>query len=600
MARRTLFIVAVLILLMAACGPAATPPPPTIAEARAPTATTVPATKAPAAATATPARGTAIPATQPPSTPKPTPTIARAPAGPKSGGTLRTVIDQREPRSWDGWFIKSGSREVRTRHNLVFSQLFTTPVTPETDCGMVVTPELVKSWQWLQDNLLEIKIHEGVKFHNKPPVNGRELTAQDVAWSANQFIIENTAKGLEPLAPVVTKIEATGPYTVQFRTDGPQPLLVTEGLTAPYGSLVLPREALDEKGLWGDPAKSYIGSGPFMFDKHVPGVSTNFVKHPDYFKKGLPYLDTVRMMIMPDSSTRIATLRSGALDLLFAPIPAAAALPLQGVAGIVVQSCPPDSTFAGRIQFRADQPPFDDVRVRRALQLAIDRDGLLKSVLLGQGITSPHTPREVLNHKPGWDELPPEVAQWVKYDPQRARQLLAEYKAANPGKLPAEIPMMLSTGRGSPYNELAEALTGLLQAAGFNVKPHWVPELEWAYFIASGNFGKDQLAFGPINVTSPLDGLAYWWSKSYEATNRTRIRDPEVDRLVDMFMRETDLKKGELAYKQLVTRVIDQAWEPTLGVFPLEFYGSRDYVKNFRGGSRYFTNTYLEILWLDR
>ncbi len=588
MKRRILVWTGTIGLLLAACGPAAT-------------ATPVPTTSVAAVATATPATSRPTPVGGlPTSTPQPTAAATVAPTGAKSGGTVKMIADYREPRSWDGWQIKSGSRDVRTRHNMVFSMLFVNPATPQTDCRLSVTQELVKSWQWLRDDLLEIKILEGVKFHNKAPVNGRELTAEDVAWSANQFVIKDTIKGLEPLAPFVTKVEATGPYTVQFQTKGPQPLLVSEGLTDKYGALVVPREVVDDKGRWNDPAKSYIGSGPFMFEKHIPGISTNFVKHPAYFKKGLPYLDAVRFMVMPDVSTRIATLRSGAIDLVFSPIPAAIALDLKKGSGVNIQSCPPATTYAGRMQFLTDQPPFNDVRVRRALQMSIDRDGLVKSILLGQGITAPHSPREVLNHQPGWDELPPEVAQWVKYDPQRAKQLVAEYKAEQPGKFPTEVGLFLSTGRSSPFPEMAEAMVSLLQAVGFNAKPHWVPEIEWTHFISTGDFGKDQLAFGPLNFDSPLDSLAYWWSKSYPATNRSHIKDSEVDRLIDSFMRETDLKKGELIYKQLVIRVLDQAWEPAAGAYPLEFYGSRDYVKNFRGGDQYYTSTTTEVLWLDK
>ncbi|MBI2918515.1 MAG: ABC transporter substrate-binding protein [Chloroflexi bacterium] len=579
-----------LALVLAACGSAATATPRPQA-----TPTTAP-TAAPVAATASPKPTVAPPpgATLPPA-PRATPTAAPA-AAIKSGGTLNAVIEPREPRGWDGWYWKSGAGDVRWRHNLVFSQLFNMAPTAEKPCTPVFRPELAQSWNWVTDRTLEVKLPQGVKFHNKPPVNGREMTSDDVVWSATRFIKEDTIRSLEATAPHVTKIEATDRYTVRFHLDVPLPTFLTEGLTTYYGALILPREVVDEKGRWIDPAKSYIGTGPFAFKEHVPGVRSTFVKNPEFFKKGLPYLDTIRGMVIPDIATQVASLRSGAIDMIYdAPAPIAAAL--KGQRGMAIDSCPGLGSIPARIHFDSSKPPFNDVRVRRAVQIAMDREGMVKAVLQGQGVTGPHYSPTISPYWVGWDELPPEVAQWVKYDPQRARQLLAE--AGYPKGFDAG--MKVNSGYTSPFPELTEAVVGLLRDAGINVKPHYMTSVEYAGFTNSGDWGADLLSFGQIGEASaPISYATAWYSTAPLTLNYGRISDPEVDRLLDQILLETNLDKQMQLFKQMNLRMIDQAWQPTPGTFPMEFTAMRDTVRGFSGRTYQRSSTYLEQMWLDQ
>ncbi|MBI2916940.1 MAG: hypothetical protein HYY01_03015 [Chloroflexi bacterium] len=587
----------IMALLLAACGPAATATPQPTATPRS-VATAVPtiAPTAVAGPTAAPTPGAkATPVTAPTATPKPQPTAAPA-TGIKTGGTLRMANDPREPRGWDRWAWKSGARDVSIRAYLNFNQLVTYATSLEVPCQLGVRAELAESWKWVNDRTLEMKLRQGVKFQNKPPINGREMTADDVVWSATRFIKEDTIRGLEQIAPHVEKIEKIDKYGVRFVLDGPMPSFLTEGLTSEYGSLILPQEVVDEKGRWTDPAKSYIGTGPWAFKEHVPGVRSSFVKNPGYFKKGLPYMDGVDLLIVPEISTQVATLRSGALDIIF-DVPVAMALALKAARGIATPSCPQLGIIPGRFYFRVDQKPFNDVRVRRAVQMAIDREGIVKSILQGQGVTAPHYPVQIYKGNAGWDELPPEVAQWVKFDPQRARQLLAE--AGYPTGL--EMGLKFSTGYTTPYPEIAEAVTGMLQQVGFKVKPRYVSSIEWAHFSNTGDFGDDQLTFGLISsLYVPTSQFSTWHSQGPISANRSGINDPEVDKLVEEILVQTDQNRADQLYKKLSLRLIDQAWEPNSGAFPMLFGALRDYVKDWAGGYQYFSAGYTEGLWLDK
>lgn len=580
--KRTIPWLAAVALLLAACAPAATAIPQPQPTAKAPTAIPGPTVAPPPGATATPV-SKATP-TSPP--------VARI----KTGGTLRMANDPREPRGWDRWAWKSGARDVSIRAYMNFSQLVSHAATPDKPCQVSLRGDLAESWKWVDDRTLEMKLRQGVKFQNKPPVNGRELTADDVVWSATRFIKEDTVRGLEQIAPHVLKIEKVDRYNVRFILDGPMPGFVSEGLTIEYGGLILPPEVVDEKGRWEDPRKSYIGTGPFTFKEHVPGVRSSFVKHPDYFKKGLPYLDGVDLLIVPEISTQVATLRSGSLDIIY-EVPVPMALALKPVSGIKINACPQLAVISGRFYFRTDQRPFSDVRVRRALQMSIDREGMTKAIFQGQGVTAPHYPVEISAAYAGWDELPPEVAQWVKYSPERAKQLLAE--AGYPRGL--EVGLKFSSGYRTPYPEIAQAVVGFFETVGITAKSRYVSSIEWAHFSNTGDFGEDGLAFGQISsLHTPMSNFSAWHSQGPISANRSRIKDPELDKLIDQIMVEIDQNKFIQLSKKLSIRLIDQAWEPTSGTFPTQFNVMRDYVKDWAGPHQYYSGTYTEALWMDK
>ena len=573
-----------LAVVLAACAPA---------QEATPTPTRPPPT--PMSTPATPPTPVPVGVTPPPAIPTPTPAkppVVKA----KAGGYLRMVNDYRDPIAWDRWARKDGGRDVSTRTYMVFSQLVAPVARPDNPCTLEVVPDLADSWRWLDDRTLEIKLRQGVKFHNKPPVSARELTSADVVWSATQFMKENTIRGMERTATLVTKIEAPDRYTVRFTLASPLPSFLTEGLTSEYGAQILPPEVADKEGRWPDPAKSYIGTGPFMFKEYRPAVRTSFVKNPEYFKKGLPYLDAIDFMGIPDMSTQVAALRSGTLDLVYS-VPAALALPLKGIRGIEVLSCPQSAATPGRFYFRTDLRPFNDVRVRRAVQMSIDRQGLVDAVLLGQGVTTPHYPALLWPGYLRWEELPPEVAQWVKYDPKRARELLAE--AGYPKGFDAG--MMVNSAYTTPYPQMAEAIVGFLRDIGINTKANYLTSVEFIARIGAGDFADNLMIFGYVSaLTTPTVNLDGWRGKGPVSQNRSRINDPELDKVIDQFLVEADPKKSQELFKRLELRLIDQAWEPTAGAFTMQFTGMRNYVKDFAGPHQYYSGTYLEALWLDK
>ncbi len=576
--RRTLTVASIMVLLLAACGPGA---------ASTPAATAAP--RATAASTATPQPG-ATPAST--VTAKPTPTAApAAQATPKSGGTL-VMWNRQDPRNYDGHSIKSGGYDTRIMHNLVFSLLLTYPSTKETQCLLSIRPEAAESYQWVSDTILEIKLRKGIKFQNRPPVNGREVTAQDVVYSMDRGIKQDRIRGSEGMAPYLKKIEALDRYTVRFETDRPLPSLLSDGLASMYGAVILPSEVVEPYGGWNDPRKSYIGSGPYTFSEHVPGVKVVFDKHKDYFKPGLPYADRIVQLIVPDPSTMLATVASGKMDIAQDRVD----LPLARATARMpqkpqVQRCPHTSP-RNRLAMRTDLAPFNDVRVRRAISMAIDREGLIKSVLEGEGeIGAPFGPIHPWFISP--KDLPAETRKYLEYNPQEAKRLLAE------AGYPTGFNVTIATNSlyGTIYLGFVQGVADELSKVGIKAKIEMQESVAFGRTTAVGDYPSMAVTSDSISeVYLAFSGLT---PAADFNLNKNHIADPELRKLYEQLAVAVDDKKArDIAYK-LQVKVVDEAMDLRLPSY-YDYSIIQPWVKGYYMNVARYTSTWAEALWLDR
>jgi peptide/nickel transport system substrate-binding protein len=295
----------------------------------------------------------------------PTPADAQQP---KRGGVFR--IAEREAPSLDPHL--SISFLTHSYVSMSYSQLVRFPNGPEqkspTDFSIV--PDLAEKWTVSRDGrVYTFQLRRGVRFHNKPPVNAREVTADDVKYSLERFMAKSAFRTrFEP----VTGVDVVDRYTVRVTLKEPYAPFLNH-LANPSFCAILPREVEDRFKDFNTP-EAVIGTGPFVLKSYDKGVRVVFERNPDYFMKGLPYLDGVVIDITPDAAARVAVLRSGKAELphiwgWISPEEAKA-----------VQKTNPELTLTPYliiglpyISFRTDQPPFNDVRVRRAVSLALDR-----------------------------------------------------------------------------------------------------------------------------------------------------------------------------------------------------------------------------------
>ncbi|MBI2918419.1 MAG: ABC transporter substrate-binding protein [Chloroflexi bacterium] len=593
--RRRVLIAAlgILALLAAACGPAATATPtsapPTIARPTlAPTSPPVTGT------TPTPTRAAGV--TPSPTTPTPAPTAAppTGAAAPKAGGVLKTYL-RSEIAAWDPVKEITGSFHLRSVEKSVFSSLLAR-YAEETPCADDYNPVLVKSWKWVDNTTLEVVLQQGIKFHNKPPVNGRELTAEDVIWSWQRILAVNPR--LQAVKDGVKEIVAVDRYTVRFITSTPLPAL-PPALGESTTPNILAKEAGDfaKDAQWGDwtlPEKSYIGSGPFMFKQNVPGVKVVLEKHPDYFKKGQPYLNGVEFHVLPDMSTRTAALISGKIDVWYAEAPIAPVQTLRKTAPQMwVQQCPLLQVPVMAVG-RTDQAPFNDVRVRRAVLLAMDQAGMIKTAFLGEGAPSGVLPAfgsaVYLTPK----EFPPELRKYLEPNPSESKKLLAE--AGFPNGF--ETTVTYYPGYGSPFNEITEAFVSALADVGIKARQRGLERGAYNTTKSTGNF--EGILLTKQQVYEPTSAFDMFYSKTPPALNVGRTNDPELDPLIEEYWRTVDKDKSLDLAKRIQYRILDQAWNFQL---PAQFDYSigHPYVKGYiKGGYESTTGPKFERVWLDK
>ncbi len=366
----------------ATAAPPAEPEPTTAAPPTVPTPT---ATPAPPASTAQPSVG---------ATPMPREL--------RYGGELSLAV--RDDPFADGFSPFESVSLAKTQINtLIFSRLFR-----RTASG--IEPDLAEAWDVSDDGReWVIQIRQDARFHD-----GRPVTADDVLYSVEAFL----TRGVPP-NPVIESMFKIDDFTIggRFRREFrrlPGQLVHDQAIIVQLGML-------EEEVLLG----KLVGSGPFVPIEYDRGGQLLMKRNPDYYETGRPYVDRIRILFVHDRATMLAAFGSGQLDFL----DVAYTHGLPRLTQKELETIPPDdsnivsvplqSTFA--VWFDTQSAPFGDVRIRRAIWLAIDQPLVNRVVWEGQGELQNPVLQAIF---PYWAGQPNEL--WHKYDPDRARQLLAE------------------------------------------------------------------------------------------------------------------------------------------------------------------------------
>jgi len=298
---------------------------------------------------------------------------------------------------------------------------------------------LAESWEILDPTTFVFHIRQGVHWHDKPPMNGREFTAYDVEHHYNRFLGMGqfseagpgyTIDGLEELDFV--SIEAIDKWTVVFKTEDADMWTLSQILTHHCVSRIYPPEVIDLYGNMED-WNNQVGTGPFMVTDYVEGSSLTFEKNPNYWgydekypENRLPYVDRIRLLTIPDEAARLAALRSGKLDLITTAISSV------DVVDSLARTNPEIVQYTYRggdggvngYCINQELPILGDVRVRTALQMAIDLETINDLYYKGRGFWKPMgSIGDPMHHIP-FDEWPEDVKQEYTYNPAGAEALL--------------------------------------------------------------------------------------------------------------------------------------------------------------------------------
>ena len=363
------------------------------------------------------------------------PTSTRAQA-PKRGGTLSV-------RAWDPpHFDPMLTVSYKTHVALSFthSRLLKHRAGPGVQPGTFpIEGDLAESWTQPNETTYVFKLRRGVRWHPKPPVNGRELTADDVVYSVERFLqVKGNANAY--MLRAVDKVEAVDRHTVRFTLKEPFAWFL-DMLANPLAVAIVAKECVEKFGDLKKP-EAVVGTGPWMLDSYRPNVGMTFVRHPQYFVPGLPHIDRVELFVDEDNASRMAAFLTGKYDLGWEYQATINRTDWVQIKDTLKQRRPNlrtlefPSNVMPHVSMRTDQPPFNDVRVRQAMSLALDRPAIIDSVYEGVGVVNPPVPAALREWTLPIDQLG-EGARYYKHDPAEAKRLLAA--AGHPNGFPMSL-----------------------------------------------------------------------------------------------------------------------------------------------------------------
>ena len=236
-----------------------------------------------------------------------------------------------------------------------------------------VEPELGAKWEQPTPVEYVFTLQPGVKWQNKPPVNGRALTADDIVYTLSRARTDDPKFYSRSLLSLVDRIEAPDKATVKITTKSADASTLNKLSAENLG--IMAREVL-EKYPKPTTEASAVGTGPFIMKSVEEKVGADYVRNPDYWKPGLPYLDGIRVKAFSEALSAWAAFTAGQMDVALAPPTEIKNYLAQRGTGFTPDWFPDDTTYSF-LAPNTKQKPMDDPRVTRALRLLLDHDELI-------------------------------------------------------------------------------------------------------------------------------------------------------------------------------------------------------------------------------
>jgi len=512
--------------------------------------------------------------------------IAASTKPPKRGGTLTRasawdppVIDPRHTQSV-GLFQFAG---------LVSNRLVRYSFADEASgyLDLSLKGDLAESWQGSPDQRVwTFKIRRGVKWQNVPPLKGREFTAADVKYCFEAYAKE----GVQTFTfQEIEGMETPDSHTLRVHLKTPNALF-PQNVAEPV-AVIFSKEVLEEDG---DLKKRMIGTGPYILKEHTRKVRIVLQRNPDYWDAGRPYVDEYVILSAPDAATRMAAFRTGQSDFLPLQAPSEVEAVRRTNPNAVVQAQTPALTPFG-LALAQDRPPFNDVRVRRALSMAIDRQRMVDTVFEGHGLLTAGVPWIYYQDaKPTAKDLGP----WFQYRPAEAKKLLGE--AGHPNGFETTLFYYEYWPQMSSQVQLVQQ--ELKKNLNVNMK---ISKLDYTTYYGRYVEGKwDGMAWGfQSGHAVGLDERTYVYMHSKSSKNFYRVNDPVIDELTVKLRQTPERAEQRATAKRIVDREYDQVlrmWMP----FGSNFIVFQPHLRNVASGVLRATHGYgsptIARLWLEK
>ena len=507
---------------------------------------------------------------------------------PKRGGILTYMIPADAPPSFDG-HRESTYATVHAIAPFYSVLIRINPDNPSSTTDIVC--DLCTAMPQPTDGgkTYAFKIRDGVKF-----TDGSPLTAEDVAASFNEiaFPPKGVLSARASNYLMIDKIEAPDPTTVVFHLKFATSAFLP-ALADPF-NWIYEKAILDKDPRWYE--AHVMGSGPFKFAGYETGQSIKGVRNPDYYVKGLPYLDGFTGIFADKQAVRVAAIRSDRAAIEFRGMPPAARDELVNALGDNITVQEGDWNVGSAVTPNHKKKPFDDPRVRRALSLAIDRwgsaPGLSKIAIVRTvgGIVFPGSPLAAT--KPELEQI---AGYWPDIEKSRAeaRRLLKEAGAEGLSF------QLLNRNVDQPYKYVATWLIDQWSKVGLHVTQRVEPTGPWFEAMRSGNF--DVVLEAPGHgLVNPLLDVQKFLPESVDAENYAHYQDDTEVALYQQMLHETDPAKQRVLMRRLEKYLLDDQAHEIWLLWWYRIVPYRSYVKGWKIAPTHFINQDLARIWLDK
>ena len=449
----------------------------------------------------------------------------------------------------------------------------------EWDAKLNQRPALAQSWKVVDPRTVDFTLKRGVRFHN-----GKEVTAADVKYSVEGWLNPPLPGSVTTVnqVPSIESAEVRSKYVVRMKLKKPDARL--------FGFLAWTRySAIVPEGMYQqvNAGREGIGTGPFRLTSFTPGQGTEYQAYTNYRKKGLPYLSQLSLPTMPDEQARIAALRAGAID--GATLSPDGARTFQGNSSFTVLR---GLTAAFRelqmTQKAGEDKPWHDVRVRQAVNFAINRQQIIDRVYNGFGEYSGHVP-------PGYGPWPLTRAElrnnYLKFNLAKARTLMRQAGFGNGFEV-----TMSTFSTPLDFGQVAAVIKSQLDQIGINVN---IKAEEPGTFAANNGAGRFDWDLTARGMRGDVDGYT---SEFNPANAIYKVWYPEYKnvkmwRLVGNGFITLDDKKRLAMYKELEKILLTELLQVPL-VAVSKFQVVRKRVKNMYVAFSDF-NTGLKTAWVE-
>lgn len=444
----------------------------------------------------------------------------------EEGGTL-TVVRLSDATKLDPHFITD-----LPSANIIYQKVYETLVEPDKD--MNIKPLLATKWEVINDTTWEFKLKEGITFHD-----GAEFNAEAVKATFDRLLDPNTGSPQREKFSMINEVNIIDDYTVQFSLDYPYAPLLSI-LASQEGSILSPKALAENADTLSEHP---VGTGPFIFEAWKTGQEVSLKKNEEYWGDQ-PKIDRIVFKVVPEDATRLAMIETGEAH-INDQVPVTEIERIEASTTMGLHRA--DALAVEYIGFNVQKKPLDDVKVRKAISHAIEREAIIKGVYNNVGtLANAAMSPKVFGHS--------ENVKPFDYNLNEAKKLLKEAGYEN------GLTLTLITSDRKERINMAEVIQSQLKGIGINVD---IQVLEYGAYIEVVNNGEHDMFIGGWgNATGDGDYNQYNLFHSASqgpAGNHFYYSNPEADKLIEAARRETDETKRKQLYEQVMQMELDEA-----------------------------------------